>query len=355
MLHLVLRGVTYYWRSHLAVVLGVATAVAVLAGALLVGDSVRGSLRDLVLGRLGKTDAIVASSTFFREQLATDVSGQGDFTERFAAIAPLVVAQAMVTGQGSDRTAGDVRVYGVDDRFWLLHSMAGVRGPADREAFVSPALADRIAAKEGDAVLVRVQRPTDVPLETLHGRRENLGRTMRLTVRRVLPASSLGEFSLEARQGDVLAVFVPLARMQQDLDVVGRVNAMLVAARDGATELRPPLEALVRKEAALEDVALSVKALDAEQVLSVGSSAGVLDEAHASAINAALAARQTAGQPLFTYLANTMRVGNREIPYSLVTAIENKWGRESFVENGKKTADPVLPIVLTDWAATDLN
>ena len=66
---LVVRGLTYYWRTHLAVVCGVATAVAVLAGALLVGDSVRGSLRDLVVGRLGKTDYVVTSSGFFREQL----------------------------------------------------------------------------------------------------------------------------------------------------------------------------------------------------------------------------------------------------------------------------------------------
>ena len=52
---LILRGLTYYWRTNVAVVIGVATAVAVLAGALVVGDSVRGSLRDLVLLRLGKT------------------------------------------------------------------------------------------------------------------------------------------------------------------------------------------------------------------------------------------------------------------------------------------------------------
>ena len=53
---LVVAGLRHYWRTNLAVVLGVATAVAVLAGALLVGDSVRGSLRDLVLQRLGRTD-----------------------------------------------------------------------------------------------------------------------------------------------------------------------------------------------------------------------------------------------------------------------------------------------------------
>ena len=59
---LVVRGLTHYWRSNVAVVTGVATAVAVLAGALLVGDSVRGSLSDLVVQRLGRTDQVVVSS-----------------------------------------------------------------------------------------------------------------------------------------------------------------------------------------------------------------------------------------------------------------------------------------------------
>ena len=58
---LTLRSVTYHWRTNLAVVLGVAAAVSVLGGALLVGDSVRGSLRDLVLSRLGRTNDVVAS------------------------------------------------------------------------------------------------------------------------------------------------------------------------------------------------------------------------------------------------------------------------------------------------------
>jgi len=353
-LRLVLRGVTYYWRSHLAVVLGVATAVAVLAGALLVGDSVRGSLRDLVLGRLGKTDVIVASATFFRQQLAEDISANGQFAQHFSAIAPLVVAQAFVTGQESGRTAGDVRVYGVDDRFWRFHGVTGVNGPSDREAFLSPALAARVGAKESDAVLVRTQRPTDVPLESLHGRRENLGRTMRLAVRRVLPASLLGEFALEAKQGEVLAVFVPLSRMQQDLEIDGRVNAILVSAKDRATGSRAAIESMVRERSQLADLGLSVKAVESQSVLSVGSSAGVLDDAHAAAVDKALTGQGTKGQPLFTYLANTMRVGDREIPYSLVTAVENGVGGHLW-RTLSSTNDLRPQLILNEWAATDLR
>ena len=50
---LLARNLTWYWRTNLAVLLGVATATGILAGALEVGDSVRASLRDLVNTRLG--------------------------------------------------------------------------------------------------------------------------------------------------------------------------------------------------------------------------------------------------------------------------------------------------------------
>jgi hypothetical protein len=81
-LTLIRRNLGYYWRTNLAVILGVATAVAVLSGALLVGDSVRDSLRDLVLGRLGKTEGVVTSAQFFREQLASAVPGSAPMIAR---------------------------------------------------------------------------------------------------------------------------------------------------------------------------------------------------------------------------------------------------------------------------------
>ena len=73
------RSLAWYWRTNAAVVGGVATSVAVLAGALLVGDSVRASLRDLALSRLGKTAGLVSGDGFFREALA---GGAGDSSAR---------------------------------------------------------------------------------------------------------------------------------------------------------------------------------------------------------------------------------------------------------------------------------
>ena len=52
----IIRSLVHHWRINLTVALGVAAATAVLTGALLVGDSVRGSLHQLTLERLGKIE-----------------------------------------------------------------------------------------------------------------------------------------------------------------------------------------------------------------------------------------------------------------------------------------------------------
>src|SRR6188768_2974064 len=104
---LVLRGLGYYWRTNLAVIAGVATAVAVLAGALLVGDSVRGSLRDMVVQRLGHTDRVVTSTGLFREALAGELSADTPSAAGGAGMAPLIVMRGIVTDPASGRRVSD--------------------------------------------------------------------------------------------------------------------------------------------------------------------------------------------------------------------------------------------------------
>src|SRR5215471_10562665 len=98
---LVCRNLAHYWRTNVAVMLGVATAVAVLAGALVVGDSVRASLRDLVLLRLGMADVAVSSTGFFRSALADDLAGRPGFADSFRAATAFIATEGVVTQEGS--------------------------------------------------------------------------------------------------------------------------------------------------------------------------------------------------------------------------------------------------------------
>src|SRR5262245_17870140 len=120
---LVKRGLSHYWRTNLAVVAGVAAAVTVLSGALLVGDSVRGSLRALVEQRLGATDLAVVSPEFFRTALADDMASDPSFSREFRTVAPIVAVQGAATRQAGGRRSSRVLVYGVDERFWKFHGV----------------------------------------------------------------------------------------------------------------------------------------------------------------------------------------------------------------------------------------
>jgi putative ABC transport system permease protein len=352
---LVLAGLRHYWRTNLAVIAGVATAVAVLAGALLVGDSVRGSLRDLVLERLGRTDRVVVATNLFREALADDLRRDPAFAAGFSDITPLIVMQGFVTEQGSGRRASRVQVFGVDDRFWRFHKVDGRSGPANREAFLSRALAADLGAAEGGTVLVRVERPSAIPIESLHGQKEDPGRTLRLTVRAVLEPREMGDFSIRPQQGSVRAVFVPLARLQQDLDQPQLVNAMLVA--DGAAPAGEPFEALLKRQARLEDYGLSLRTLEDQQSIAVETNAGFIDAPRVAAVESASAASGTQPRPVLTYLANSIRSGDRSVPYSLVTAMNAPEIAPELGQPWRAGAGPsrvAPPIVLNDWTAREL-
>ena len=127
-----------------------------------------------------------------------------------------------MTHQASGRRASGVQVYGVDERFWTFHGLEPEAFALGRNAaFVSGGLAGELEAAPDDALLVRVEKPSAVPLSSLHGRRDDVGRTLRLGLDRVLDAAELGEFSFRPQQGLARSVFVSLERLQDELEQDG--------------------------------------------------------------------------------------------------------------------------------------
>src|SRR5437763_16617310 len=73
---LLLRNLFYHWRGNSAMLLGVAVGTAVLTGALLVGDSLRGSLRDLTEKQLDWVGSALVAGRFVRQELAGEIAAQ---------------------------------------------------------------------------------------------------------------------------------------------------------------------------------------------------------------------------------------------------------------------------------------
>lgn len=340
---LVIRSALYHWRTNLAVCLGVAAAVGVLAGALLVGDSVRGSLRELALLRLGRTGHAVSSTGYFREALSTELSARAS-----ADTVPLIAVGGAVTHESSRRRASGVLVYGVDERFWRFHGVEPREG-----VYVSPALAAELTAAEGDVLLTRLQRPSEIPLESLFAHKEDVARTVRLTVAGALGREELGEFALQPQQSEVRAVFVPLQRLQRDLGVPGGVNTILLA--DGVAD--SDADVAFREGVTLEDLGVKVSVAPDAATLIVESASGVVSEGLEAAARAAAEASGLTPVPVFTYLANAIRIGGREVPYSLVTGVPlDRLAGDTPQGSAGSTPGPGSDgLVLNEWAARELG
>jgi len=373
----------FYAATHVMVVLGVAVAVAVLAGALLVGASVRESLKQIALGRLGATDVIVTSPTFFRTALAdalltrstqpeqSPLGARVDAYRVLRSAAPLVAFGGAVVHDESKQTAGTVMVYGIDERFGRFHGLEGFE-VSGRDALISAALAQEVGAKAGDSLTLRVAKPTDIPLSTLQGRRETTGERIRVTVSRVLDDAALGEFSLAPTQGAVFAIYVPMGRLQRDLGLGDRANTILLALNDEAdvdaarlvTELLTPV-------AALDDLGLRVRTAAGANLTVIETRAGLLTDDLVTTIEDLAARDQRRVVPALTYVANAIRVGDREVPYSTVSAVDlDGYNRQTGTvgpvdgppDNPNRVAPPAPPIFsghapiwLNDWAASDLQ
>lgn len=374
------RNLAYYWRTNLAVICGVAVAVSVLAGALLVGDSVRASLRDLFLQRLGSTEQVITAASFFREQLADEIQQHKQFAAGgYDAACPLIVLDGTVTHEASKRWATGVQIYGVDERFWRFHGRenAAALAPQNREILVGATLADELSIKPGDALLLRVEKPSAIPVESLHGRKEELGRTVRLTAREQLDASALGDFSLRPQQTAVRVVFVPLRLLQKELEQPGKVNTVLLSAAAG--EKGQPARVggdasvhnILKEKATLADLGIKLRALEQQQSLSLESESALLNEQLAETASATAGRLGMSAAPVLSYLANAIRSEEREIPYSIVTAIDDesfkgltnvaseRAGGGAVNISTPAVAPPssstLPPIILNDWAARELN
>ncbi len=369
--NLLKANLSHYWRTNLAMLLGVATAVAVLAGALLVGDSVRGSLRELFVQRLGNTDYVITAQGFFREQLAADLQKHQPFSASgLVAACPLIALEGSVTNEANRQVGSRIRVYAVDERFWKFHALANAELQRD-EVYLSESLARELGTHTADSIVLRVEKPSAIPIESLHSRKEDLGATLRLKVKEVLRPDALGEFSLQPQQGAVRAVFVPLSVLQTELEQQGKVNLVLIDSTlqretvQQATATLQALEAILKNTAQLEDYGIKLRSLTDQQELSVENSAGLISEPLAETVQKATFSADIEGAlPFLSYLVNGIRRNDgREIPYSIVTGLSH----EAFemVQRGDlgrlagcndPPAAATLPaIVVNDWAGSDLK
>lgn len=308
-LGLLFRSLMFHWRTNLAVLLGCAVGAAVLTGALLVGDSMRGSLLELTRLRLGAIHQVAVSTQSFTSSLA----------DRINQLEPSAVNIILVSGSVTSPegvVAPQVNLIGSTDGFWRLFppDMSYTASDLASKVCVNQGLADKLGIKPGDRLRVSLQRQANVPREGLLGERdsEKVLRQIPFEVEVIVSDSTGGRFTLQTSQTVPLNLYVPLERLAEALEQPGRANALFFARSE------PGMPEVLAEAMTLDDYGIEFH--KGNGFLRVESRKKIFDNRLAAVVEERATTWGAAVQPVLAYLANTIRAGDRSVPYSIVAA-----------------------------------
>ena len=341
---LVTKSLLFYWRTNLGVLLAALVSSAVLIGALVVGDSVRHSLKKTVNTRLGKTSlSLVTQDRFFRDKLAQELSLQLD-----TVVAPVLQLRGVISNSDGSKRANRVEILGVDEKFYQVGTGVNPFGDDFGEGIVlNEPLAEKLGVKVGDEIVLRIAKPGLMPRDIPLTPDSDLSIAFRLEIKAVAGESAFGRFSLQANHVSSLNVFVPIEWLQEKLGRSGQAN-MLLAADNGKADLTvESANEAVRKCWQLLDAGLELRRLDSQAVLELRSSRIFIDES----LSVAAMKAQDEAVGVLTYFVNELRLGDKTTPYSLVTAISKSNGPGSIVPKDMLDEE----VIINQWLADDLN
>jgi putative ABC transport system permease protein len=346
------RSLRFYWRSHLGVVIGAAIGSAALIGALIVGDSVKGSLRERALERLGQAQlAVSIGDRFVSTELVNKLRQERvDRNGQPVPIAGIIQLRGTAATADNSSRVNQMQLIGADSAFWALAKSSSKVPPlALNEVLLNPALARQLSIEMGDEILVRLPKPSALSQDVVLSGRDDSAIRLRLRVIGMVDSGNLGNFALDAAAIPPLNAFVALETLKTIQELSERVNVLLVVGNQPKEEpyrymsyLQVGLAGAFREHWSARDVDFEVRSLTNGSVAEAASSRVFLDP---PLVRSALAAGTNA-QPILTYLANLIITGTNATPYSMVTAAGAPWTPPGLRDD---------EIVLNQWLADDLQ
>ncbi|MHC5100497.1 MAG: ABC transporter permease, partial [Planctomycetota bacterium] len=336
------RDLLFYRRTNLTMGLLAAVCCAVLTGAMLVGDSVQHTLRQIAQMRLGeKTQwAMTMGDRFFRQELAVQLESKSDSL----AIVPVLALNGILESPDGSTRINNLNIYGMREGFHHLASPPGLYMNLEVPAVsVSESVAARINLP--GEYLLRLQSTSQLSNDMIFTTESFGSQAWSVKIEGVLPDDAMGRFSLQASQEPPLNVFVPIEWLAEIAGVADKANMLLVGI-DGKNHMTDEgLSAALKEVIELEDLGLETRKIEAENMFELRTPRIFLDKPIADA--AMKTGKGAFG--IFTYFVNEIRSGDRAVPYSTVSAIDAEAGT-SILSDLK--ADE---IIINEWLADELD
>jgi len=339
-LKLIIQSFRHYLKANLWVAMGVAISTAVLTGGLIVGDSVKYSLEQTVVYRLGQTThALISGERYFTADLAEKLNAQGISTSAALQL------EGIASSDGGQLKLNNIQVWGIDTNFSkFAHSNSSPLGEVPiaigREVasgagvWISPNLALRLNLSVGDEFQLRIEKGSLLPANAPFVSDEHQTAAARFSVSAILTQEQLGRLSLQNAQTAPYNIFLPLAELNKLSEMGNRANVLLIHSDKKISEI----ELAVRESWTLDDAGLSIIDAAATSEWELRSGRVFMD----NAIRTMIENTGLETTPILTYFANRFQSGEKETPYSFVSSLPDEE-----LSTGET--------VINQWLANDLN
>lgn len=329
----------YFKRQHLPVMLGTMLSCGILTGALIIGDSVSYSLKQMTLNRLGKTEfAMNSGERHVRAELANELG-----VDLQVQTAPVLQLKGIAMTGGGQNRVNHVQLNGVDKRFWAMaRKKFAMEDTLLDQVAINVHLARKMSLKINDELILRVNKINYFPLDAPFARDMQKSAALRVTVSAILDDRQFGSFGLQNSQVPPYNVFIPLPTLQNAVDSQDQVNMILVANNNSRTVELDQVNSALRTNFNLADASLTTRHDLFTNTQELISSRVFIEPVIIDAIN------QTGLKynGFFGYFVNQIQSNGNTTPYSFISA------------PGLPLVPEKMPdscIILNQWAADDLQ
>ncbi|MEI7597557.1 MAG: ABC transporter permease [Bacteroidota bacterium] len=333
----ILKSIFYYKKQHLAVLFGVIITTAVLTGALIIGDSVRYSLSQIVESRLGKIQfALLTNDRFVRAKLAKEISEKLEINSAAA-----LLLEGTSSNPENEKRINKTQVIGIDSDFWQI---SDIKMPelSNEEAIVSSNIAEKLSLKINDEIVLRIEKLSVIPLNSPFSTEEVPSISFRLKIKAIADDNKLGRFSLKSNQIAPFNIFVSRELLSSKLDITGMTNALLFASDENTKINNKILDSILPKTWQLKDAGIELNKLDNKGNYELSSDRIFFDKQ----ISTSIIENKKTAKTILSYLVNSIRLNEKTTPYSFVTAVSDNYIGKQIKEN---------EIIINDWLSEDLN
>lgn len=329
---IIFQSVRFYKRPFLFQILTIILLTALITGSLLIGSSVKESLKRTSAEKLGNTGFLISSGTRYFNSGITNRLKDSSRVECSGILEMNGYCQSL----GSGKTAFSIHIFGVNHDFFRFHGRDTIN-LKQGEIAVNRKLADQLGIMPGDELIIRLPEVSDIPPDapfSPEGKSEN---SIVMKVSGIVEPAECGNFSLSVNQVTPLNIFLNRENIENAEHKINRLLIKKTAGSNTTTVTR-----IFRHNLKPSDVGLKIRMIKQTNQAELYSDRIFFDDILINEISELI----PSSSPVLTYLGNRFNANKKSTPYSFISALPESLYPEILIKDG---------MIINRWMANDLS